>query len=124
MTSTLGALEIWVDGRIVADLTMSRRRVPQLRYRRDYVAERGSGALGLSVPLPLATAPFKGDLVDYWIESLLPEGKREPSLSATSMFAAVTASPCWRPSGGTARVPSLSCQRTSHRRKRQGACGR
>lgn len=75
MTSTLGALEVWVDGRIVADLTMSRRRVPQLRYRRDYVAERGSGALGLSVPLPLATAPFKGDLVDYWIESLLPEGE-------------------------------------------------
>jgi serine/threonine-protein kinase HipA len=69
-----GALEVWLDGKVIADLTMH-RRVPQLRYRADYVAERGVGALGLSVPLPVATRPFRGDAVDYWIESLLPEGE-------------------------------------------------
>lgn len=75
MTSDPNVLDVWMDGRVVAELTVSRRRVPQLRYRRDFVAERGSGALGLSVPLRVASAPYKGELVDYWIESLLPEGE-------------------------------------------------
>jgi serine/threonine-protein kinase HipA len=69
-----GALEVWLDGQVIADITL-RRRIPQLRYRAEYVAERGVGALGLSVPLPVAARPFRGDAVDYWIESLLPEGE-------------------------------------------------
>jgi serine/threonine-protein kinase HipA len=69
------ALHLWLGDRIVADLTVTRRRVAQLRYRDDYVAERGEGALGLSVPLPVTGRRFKGDLVDYWMESLLPEGE-------------------------------------------------
>jgi serine/threonine-protein kinase HipA len=69
------ALHLWLGDRIVADLTVTRRRVAQLRYRDDYVAERGEGALGLSVPLPVTSRRFKGDLVDYWMESLLPEGE-------------------------------------------------
>jgi HipA-like protein len=59
----------------VAELAMSRRQVAQLRYREDYVAERGEGALGLTVPLPVSSRRYKGELVDYWIESLLPEGE-------------------------------------------------
>jgi serine/threonine-protein kinase HipA len=54
---------------------MSRRQVAQLRYREDYVAERGEGALGLTVPLPVSGRRYRGELVDYWIESLLPEGE-------------------------------------------------
>ena len=69
-----GELEVWLDGKVIADLTL-RRRIPQLRYRAEYVAEQGVGALGLSVPLPVATRPFRGNAVDYWIESLLPEGE-------------------------------------------------
>ena len=69
------ALEVWLDGRVVADLTMNRRRVPQLRYRADFAASYGAGALGFSVPLPVAVRPYKGEVVDYWIESLLPEGE-------------------------------------------------
>jgi serine/threonine-protein kinase HipA len=75
MSADPGALEVWLDGQVVADLTMNRRRVPQLRYRGRYVAEQGIGALGLSVPLPVASRPFRGDIVDYWIENLLPEGE-------------------------------------------------
>lgn len=75
MSQEAGDLQVWLGDRVVADLTVSRRRVPQLRYRPDYVAERGMGALGLSVPLPLAVRPYKGDLIDFWIESLLPEGE-------------------------------------------------
>ena len=69
------ALDVWLRGRVVADLTVNRRQVAQLRYRDDYVAERGEGSLGLSVPLPVGSRPFKGGLVDRWIESLLPEGE-------------------------------------------------
>lgn len=75
MNGEAGNLHVWMDDRVVADLTVSRRRVPQLRYRPDYVAERGVGALGLSIPLSVAVRPYKGDLVDFWIESLLPEGE-------------------------------------------------
>lgn len=75
MNSETGDLHVWIGDRVVADLTVSRRRVPQLRYRPDYVAERGVGALGLSIPLSVAVRPYKGDLVDFWIESLLPEGE-------------------------------------------------
>jgi serine/threonine-protein kinase HipA len=69
------ALDVWLGDRVVAELTMSRRQLPQLRYREDYVAERGEGALGLTVPLPVSGRRYKGELVDYWIESLLPEGE-------------------------------------------------
>src|SRR5580693_20549 len=68
-------LNVWLGGRVVADLTVNRRQVAQLRYRDDYVAERGEGALGLSVPLPVSSRRFRGDLVDRWMESLLPEGE-------------------------------------------------
>jgi serine/threonine-protein kinase HipA len=69
------ALDVWLGDRVVAELTISRRQLPQLRYREDYVAERGEGALGLTVPLPVSGRRYKGELVDYWIESLLPEGE-------------------------------------------------
>ncbi|MGH3282266.1 MAG: type II toxin-antitoxin system HipA family toxin [Trebonia sp.] len=69
------ALNVWLGDRVIADLMVSRRQVAQLRYRDDYVAERGQGALGLSVPLPVSSRRFKGDLVDHWVESLLPEGE-------------------------------------------------
>jgi serine/threonine-protein kinase HipA len=69
------ALDIWLNGAVVATLTLNRRRAPQLRYRPEYVGQRGEGALGLSLPLPVASRPYRGDLVDYWIESLLPEGE-------------------------------------------------
>lgn len=75
MSVASGVLEVWMGDRLVGDLTMSRRRAAQFRYREDYVTERGEGALGLSVPLPVSSRPFKGDLVEYWIESLLPEGE-------------------------------------------------
>lgn len=75
MSDDSRALNVWLGDRIVADLTVNRRLVTQLRYRDDYVAERGEGALGLSVPLPVSSRRFKGDLVDHWMESLLPEGE-------------------------------------------------
>lgn len=68
-------LDVWLGTRVVADLSVNRRQVAQLRYLDDYVAQCGEGALGLSVPLPVSGRPFKGDLVDRWIESLLPEGE-------------------------------------------------
>lgn len=70
-----GALDVWLGDRVVAELTMSRRQLAQLRYREDYVAERGEGALGVTVPLPVSGRRYKGELIDYWIESLLPEGE-------------------------------------------------
>jgi len=75
MSNEPRVLNVWLGDRIVADLTVNRRQVAQLRYRDDYVAERGEGALGLSVPLPVTSRRFKGDLVDHWMESLLPEGE-------------------------------------------------
>src|SRR5258708_25587493 len=64
-------LNVWLGGRVVADLTVNRQKVAQLRYLGDYVAERGEGALGLSVPLPVSSRRFAGDPVDYWMVSLL-----------------------------------------------------
>jgi serine/threonine-protein kinase HipA len=75
MSNESGTLNVWLGNRIVADLTINRRQVAQFRYRDDYVAERGEGALGLSVPLPVSSRRFKGELVDHWMESLLPEGE-------------------------------------------------
>jgi serine/threonine-protein kinase HipA len=75
VSTAADVLQVWLDGHVVADLTVNRRRVPQLRYREDFIAAHGAGALGLSVPLPIAVRPYKGELVDYWVESLLPEGE-------------------------------------------------
>jgi serine/threonine-protein kinase HipA len=80
MSGELRELDVWLGGRVVADLTVNRRQLAQLRYRDDYVAERGEQSLGLSVPLPVSSRPFKGRLVDRWIESLLPEGETRTTL--------------------------------------------
>jgi hypothetical protein len=42
MSADPSVLDVWLDGRVVADLVMTRRRVPQLRYRPEYVAKRAS----------------------------------------------------------------------------------
>jgi serine/threonine-protein kinase HipA len=68
-------MHVWLGDELVADLTISRRRVPQLRYRADCVDRRGEGSLGLVIPLPLSRKAYRGEMVDYWIESLLPEGE-------------------------------------------------
>jgi serine/threonine-protein kinase HipA len=68
-------MHVWLGDDLVADLAITRRRVPQLRYRADYIDRRGEGALGLSIPLPVRGRAYRGELVDYWIESLLPEGE-------------------------------------------------
>ena len=70
-----GALDVWLGGRVVAELTMHSRRGPKLQYLPEYVDQRGEGTLGLTVPLPVAARPYRGDLVDRWIEGLLPEGE-------------------------------------------------
>jgi len=69
------SLDVWLDDALVARLTVNRRREPRLRYLSAYVDQRGEGALGLSVPLPVAGRPYRGDVVDHWIEGLLPEGE-------------------------------------------------
>jgi HipA-like protein len=71
----VNALEVWLGGRAIADLAMNRRQVPQLRYRPDYVEQHGEGSLGLTIPLPVAKRPYRGELVDFWVEGLLPEGE-------------------------------------------------
>lgn len=38
MNAGVDALEVRLDGRVAADLTINRRRVPQLRYREDFIA--------------------------------------------------------------------------------------
>lgn len=48
-------LHVWLGSSLAADLTIS-RRVPKLRYRQEFAEERG-------------------ELVDFWIEGLLPEGE-------------------------------------------------
>lgn len=50
-------------------------RLPKLRYRQEFAEERGEGALGLSIPLPVTRKPYSGELVDFWMEGLLPEGE-------------------------------------------------
>ncbi len=103
-------LNVWLGGRVVADLGVNRQRVAQLRYRGDYVAERGEGALGLSVPLPVSSRRFRGDLVEYWMESLLPEGETRTILEQYfgvrrgDGFALLAAL------GGTARELLRSCR--------------
>jgi serine/threonine-protein kinase HipA len=68
-------LHVWLGGSLAADLSIGRRRVPRLRYRQEFVEERGEGALGLSIPLPVTRKPYSGERVDFWIEGLLPEGE-------------------------------------------------
>ena len=87
-------LSVWLGGRVVADLTVNRRQVARLRYRDDYVADRGDGGLGLSVPLPVSSRQYLGDMVDRWIESLLPEGGTRTFWSSISGSDAAMGSPC------------------------------
>lgn len=68
-------LNVWLGEKIVADLVMTRRSVPQLRYRAEMAAERGIGALGLTCQLSIDIKPYRGELVERWVESLLPEGE-------------------------------------------------
>lgn len=75
MSPAPDVLHVWLGGSLAADLTIGRRRVPKLRYRQEFVEERGEGALGLSIPLPVTRKPYSGELVDFWVEGLLPEGE-------------------------------------------------
>lgn len=68
-------MHVWLGEDLAADLTISRRRVPQLRYRAEYVDRRGEGSLGLTIPLSVRRKAYSGEIVDHWIESLLPEGE-------------------------------------------------
>ncbi|MGH3262449.1 MAG: type II toxin-antitoxin system HipA family toxin, partial [Trebonia sp.] len=74
------ALHVWLGDEVVADLAVNRRQAAELRYRPDYVARLGEGALGLSVPLAVTGRRFKGAVVEYWMESLLPEGETRTAL--------------------------------------------
>jgi serine/threonine-protein kinase HipA len=68
-------LTVWLHGRPVGELSIGRGRGLELRYRPDFVSEQGEGTLGLSIPLPIRMKAYRGDVVDWWVEGLLPEGE-------------------------------------------------
>jgi serine/threonine-protein kinase HipA len=73
-------LAIWLGGRHVADLDQDRRGRLILAYTQPALDEFGLGGLCLSVSLPVAAKPYRGDRAQYWAEGLLPEGETRSAL--------------------------------------------
>jgi serine/threonine-protein kinase HipA len=68
-------LAVWLDDTHVATLRRTRRDQLQLQYTEDAVSTHGVGSVAMSVALPTAARPYAGRHVEYWAESVLPEGE-------------------------------------------------
>jgi serine/threonine-protein kinase HipA len=68
-------LTAWLHADAVADLVLDRRGRLFLRYRPDVIDRLGQGALCLSVALPVRSGTYRHDMVERWVEGLLPEGE-------------------------------------------------
>jgi len=73
-------LAIWLRGAPVAELTRTRAGELTVTYDPHLVATHGTGALCLSVALPLTTKPYTGRTAKRWLEGLLPEGESRTAL--------------------------------------------
>lgn len=73
-------LAVWLHGEPVAELARTRSGDLAITYDPQLVATRGTGALCLSVALPLTTKPYAGRTATRWLEGLLPEGEARTAL--------------------------------------------
>ncbi len=78
MTPRPAALEVAIDGQVVADLTEGRGPQVNLRYRADTVAADGNQPW-LSCSLPVRSRPHDARL---FRAGLLPEGRHLESVAA------------------------------------------
>lgn len=73
-------LNVWLGERHVATLLQTRTGELRLRYAEATVERLGEGAIVMSVALPVSTRRYKGTRVEYWAESLLPEGEARTTI--------------------------------------------
>lgn len=73
-------LAIWLHDTRVAELSRTRAGDLVITYDPELVATRGTGALCLSVSLPINNKPYTGQRARRWLEGLLPEGEMRTTL--------------------------------------------
>lgn len=66
------ALNVWMNGELVAVWSSSRGGTPTLRYEPSWLRSPSCRALSLSLPLT-TTQDIRGDVVDHYFDNLLPD---------------------------------------------------
>lgn len=68
-------LRVWLADHLIANLRRTRRSQLELRYTDTALRTHGAGSIVVSVALPTQNRAHRGRQVEYWAESLLPEGE-------------------------------------------------
>lgn len=108
-------LNVWLGEQHVATLLQTRSGELRLCYAEETVERLGEGAIAMSVALPVSTRRYQGTRVEYWAESLLPEGETRTTIEQRFGCVAGTPSGCWQRSVPTAPVRCRSSRSASPR---------
>ncbi|HCT75773.1 MAG TPA: hypothetical protein DGG94_17380 [Micromonosporaceae bacterium] len=81
----MSELRVWLHDQHIASLRTDRRSRLELAYLPDVVSRYGEGTTLLSVALPVSSVPHRTDVVEAWVDGLLPEGEMRTVLER--MFA-------------------------------------
>lgn len=73
-------LNVWLGQQHLATLLRTRSGELRLRYTDAAVQRFGENSIVMSVALPVSGRPYKGMPVEYWAESLLPEGETRTTI--------------------------------------------
>lgn len=73
-------LNVWLGQQHVASLLRTRSGELRLRYTEAAVHRFGENSVVMSVALPISRRRYKGLPVEYWAESLLPEGETRTTI--------------------------------------------
>lgn len=66
-------LAVWMNGEHVGNWTIDARGQHEFRYQPAWVEAEEARPLSLSLPLQPPDAPYRGDLVEYFFDNLLPD---------------------------------------------------
>lgn len=69
------ALDVWMNGELVGEWSMSDVGVPYFRYDAGWADSPHARPLSLSLPLAPHNAPHRGARVESWFDNLLPDSR-------------------------------------------------
>src|SRR6056297_1594862 len=65
-------LAVWMNGELVGWWSLTKQGVHEFRYAESWIASAHTRPISLSMPLQPASQVYKGDVVEYFFENLLP----------------------------------------------------
>ncbi len=65
-------LTVWMNGELLGWWSLTQKGVHEFRYAESWIASKYKRPISLSMPLQPASEAYKGDVVEYFFENLLP----------------------------------------------------